>query len=227
MNVAVGFAGLLAAVFVWWLAYRRLRTKPWEWRGAYEAHDAPRTPSARIGLWIFLAVVTSFFCLFLAAYAMRMRPSLINGTVFRDWLPLIEPRLLWLNTLFLALGSAGMQVARVAIGRGQRERTLNGLLAGGAFATAFLVGQWFAWQQLRASGIYAQGNPAYAFFYALTGLHALHLFGGMVVWARTTGHSLRATAPDAGLALKVELCTVYWHYLLVVWLVLFGFLLIT
>ena len=84
-----------------------------------------------------------------------------------------------------------------------------------------------AWRQLQAAGYYAAGNPANAFFYVLTALHGLHLLGGLSSGAeRCPGCRAGARRP-ARLRLSVELCTVYWHYLLVVWLVLFGLLLIT
>jgi cytochrome c oxidase subunit 3 len=70
----------------------------------------------------------------------------------------------------------------------------------------------------------------------LTGLHGLHLAGGLWVWVATLARMRQASAvtePDAGetdvegLRVRVELCTLYWHFLLLVWLVLFGLLLLT
>ena len=229
MNVVVGFAALAAGVLVWWLAVRRLTAKPWEQQGALAAvpSDDAGTPPARTGLWVFLAVVTSFFGLFIAAYSIRMSPHLPQGTELRDWQPVIEPPLLWFNTLLLAVASAGMEFARRAMDRGAAARARSGLLVGGTFATAFLVGQWLAWRQLSTAGFYAAGNPANAFFYVLTGLHGLHLLGGLVYWARTTWRLSGNDAASPAASLAVELCTVYWHYLLVVWLVLFGLLAVT
>ena len=82
------------------------------------------------------------------------------------------------------------------------------------------------WQQLSASGYFLTSNPANAYFYLITALHGVHLLGGLWVWARATGRVWRGT--ELGEArLSVELCTVYWHYLLLVWLVLFTLLLTT
>jgi cytochrome c oxidase subunit 3 len=69
-------------------------------------------------------------------------------------------------------------------------------------------------------------NPSNAFFYLLTGIHGLHILGGMYVWARATVRTF--SDRDMG-AVKhsVELCTIYWHFLLLVWLVLFGLMLST
>jgi cytochrome c oxidase subunit III len=71
------------------------------------------------------------------------------------------------------------------------------------------------------------GNPATAFFYLFTGVHGLHLLGGLVVWARTVARMTRSDVELIDVRLSVELCTVYWHYLLLVWLVLFAVLLST
>ena len=89
-----------------------------------------------------------------------------------------------------------------------------------------LAGQFLAWQQLVALGYFAEENPANAFFYMITGLHALHLLGGLVAWGRTIAKLWRGIALSQ-LRLSVELCTVYWHFLLLVWLALFGLLIFT
>jgi cytochrome c oxidase subunit III len=231
MNLVVATASLLAGILVWWLAARRLTARPWEAQGTYDGRDAAQVPggpaSARVGLWVFLAVVTSFFTLFIAAYFIRMSPHLVQGVDLRDWRPVDEPPILWVNTAWLVLGSAGMQFALAAMRRGRFERATAGMLAGGAFAMAFLIGQCLAWRQLLAAGYYATANPANAFFYVLTALHALHLLGGLLVWGRAAHRLSRGSATIEASRLSLELCTVYWHYLLAVWVVLFGLLLIT
>ena len=75
-------------------------------------------------------------------------------------------------------------------------------------------------------GYFAKTNPANAFFYLITGLHGLHLLGGLVAWGWTSAKVWRGF-DIARVRLSVELCTVYWHFLLVVWLVLFALLLFT
>ena len=108
--------------------------------------------------------------------------------------------------------------------RGSLEGVKTGLLAGGGSAIAFLLGQYWAWRQMIALGYYAESNPANAFFYLVTAAHGLHLLGGLVAWGRTVAKVWRGEAL-ARVRLSVELCAVYWHFLLVVWLVLFVLLL--
>jgi cytochrome c oxidase subunit 3 len=166
----------------------------------------------------FIAVATSLFGLFLSAYMMRMKLG--------DWTALSEPKLLWLNSGFLVLASVAFQLTRGAAKRHQLLTVKTGLIAGGICTILFLLGQLVAWQQLNAAGLYMTSNPANSFFYVLTAIHGLHLLGGMWVWGRTTTRVL--TGADAeSVRLSVELCTVYWHYLLLVWVGLFALLLAT
>jgi cytochrome c oxidase subunit 3 len=222
MSLSIAFAALLAGVVVWALLARRLTAKPWETSGSpeeAEAGSAVSLPPAKIGLLILLAVITSLFGLFISAYWMRMEHA--HG----DWSPLAVPRLLWLNTATLILSSAGMQWARGGARRAQPDRVRVGLIAGGVLAWAFLAGQLLAWRQLNASGYFVASNPAIAFFYLLTGVHGLHLLGGLFVWGKTVARMAQGGVELIDLRLSVELCTVYWHYLLLVWLVLFAVLL--
>jgi len=200
---------------------KTLMTKPWE--------DQPDTlenlqggvvsmPPARIGLWTFLAVATSVFGLFIVAYNFRLGLD--------DWVSIPKPDLLWMNTVLLILGSIALQWARVASTQGKLPAVRMGLIAGGLFSLAFLAGQLIAWQQLTATGFFLTANPANSFFYLITALHGLHVLGGLWVWAKTSFKVLRGGELE-DVSLSVELCAVYWHYLLIVWAVLFGLLLTT
>ena len=175
-------------------------------------------PAATLGLRVLLAVLTVVFSLFFIAYADRM--------TFPDWHPLPEPWLLWLNTAILILSSFAMQKARTAAGRGQAEIVRFSLLAGGILAVAFLAGQLLVWRQMVSLGYFAEANPANGFFYLVTALHGVHLLGGLVAWGRTNAKVRRAN-DVAEVSLSIELCAVYWHFLLVIWLALFALLLFT
>jgi len=186
--------------------------------------DVASTAARRTALGVFLAVVTSLFGLFISAYHMRSAAP--------DWVRLSDPGLLWLNTAVLVLASLAFERARRAAGWGNLRAARSALMLGGALTLLFLIGQYGAWLQLSAAGMFAASNPSYAFFYLLTGVHGLHLVGGLLVWgqvAHRAWSSLSTTdvAAVGRLRLSIELCAVYWHYLLLVWLVLFGLLLLT
>jgi cytochrome c oxidase subunit III len=200
----------------------QLTEKPWvKGQGSVVAlHDgrAFSLPTAKLGLRVFLAVVAVLFSLLVVAYADRMAAA--------DWRSLPVPWLLWLNTVMLILSSVALQWAWGGARWGQIDVVWIGLLAGGGFAFAFLAGQLLAWQQLAAAGYFAATNPAAAFFYLITAVHGLHLLGGLVAWGRTIA-KVRGGCEVGQVRLSVELCTIYWHFLLLIWLVLFGLLLLT
>ncbi len=223
MTITLLFMAVLMLVVAGWLVKQSINTRPWEAQTHYASGEDLSGRSlpladAKLGLFVFMAVVTSLFSLFISAYLMRMQLG--------DWRPLPDPDLLWLNTGVLVLSSIALQRARVAAKGEEAGRVRNALLAGGFFAFAFMGGQLLAWQHLVDAGYLVQSNPANAFFYLITGLHALHLLGGLVVWSITT-IKLLGGAEVARVRLSVELCAVYWHFLLVVWVILFGLMLST
>lgn len=218
MSITLLLLAVLGAIAAWWLRQQRLMSKPWLEVGAID--DVPGTgasslPAATIGLGVFLAVVVTLFALLISAYFMRMQAA--------DWAQMPAPKLLWFNTGVLILSSAALQYAQVAARRGRMEDVGDGLIAGGLFAFAFLVGQLFAWQQLNAAGYFLATNPANAFFYLLTGLHGLHVLGGLAVLALTVDKVWRGVELGQ-VRLSVRLCAFYWHFLLALWLVLFTLL---
>ncbi len=231
MSLTVAYAALAAGIVVWLILVRKLSTKSWEAQPASAIDaEAPRWAPARVGLWLFLAVVTSLFGLFVSAYYMRMNGHHGAGPA-TDWMALSEPPVLWLNTVLLIVASIAMEAAKGAVRRGNLERGGTSLLLGGLLTLTFLGGQFYAWAQVRGSELFSPANPAVAFFYVLTAVHGLHLLGGLYVWGRTLA---RVRKPDVeaidvrqSIIQSVELCSVYWHFLLLVWLGLFAVMLST
>jgi cytochrome c oxidase subunit III len=224
MVVTVIFMVVMAVLVGWWLSRQGLTAKPWlevgvigDARGA----EPPVRPAVGIGLGAFLVVAGSLFSLLVSAYSMRK--------TMVDWQSLPMPTVLWFSTGLLILSSVSLQTAVIAARRGEHDATRFGLLAAGVASLGFLGGQLLAWRELAASGRFTPADPATAFFYLLTALHGLHVLGGLVALCRTTIKAFvlsAACTPGAlgELTLSVKLCAVYWHFLLLVWLVLFSFL---
>jgi cytochrome c oxidase subunit III len=218
MSAIILFMAGIAVIAGWWLSQQRLAAKPWLEEGVIvdlREESSSSLPPAKIGLGVFLAVVGSLFALFISAYSMRMNMV--------DWRTLPVPALLWFNTGALVLSSLALQWAHMAARRDDVDGVIVGLCAGGASAVTFLVGQLLAWRQLSGAGYFLASNPANSFFYLITAVHGLHLMGGLVALGRTTAKVWRG-AEMAQVRLSVELCTIYWHFLLLVWLVLLGLL---
>ncbi|AOI61747.1 cytochrome c oxidase subunit 3 [Burkholderia diffusa] len=168
----------------------------------------PGLPNAsRIGLIVFMAVATALFSLLLLAYGMRMREP--------DWLPVPHPALLWWNTGALALASVAMQRARQLT-----VHRMALLVCGGVLAAVFVIGQMAAWRMMSAAGQTVIANPSNSFLYLLTGLHGLHVVGGLAAWAVTIARRRHGDPFRAQRA--ISLCALYWHFLLAVWLVLLA-----
>lgn len=217
---------------------RRLQEKPWTQQGiiAGSQDEMGLTSSApKVGLWAFLLVVTSLFLVFIGAYYMRMDNSHggIAAGQMHSWVPLNEPRILWFNTIALILASIAIQLAHgfgsSGRGRASMRRYFN---AAGLLTMLFLVGQVFAWRELYVTGEYGVTSASFSFFILLTAVHGLHLVGGLVVWSRAatrlrTGLEQADLREVAALRQSIQLCATYWHYLLLIWLVLFAILLTT
>lgn len=168
---------------------------------------------AATGLWFFMAVATMLFGLFSMAYVLRL-----DGV---EGYPLALPWQLWLSTALLAFGGIALQRAGAAARLTRRAAALGLLLAGGACTFAFLGVQVWAWSEMQEARVMLNGNPAGSFFYVLTALHGLHVAGGLVAVVLTV-HKVWPHADPAPVAWRLRLCARYWHFLLVVWVLLFA-----
>ena len=202
--------------------FNHLTEKPW---AVTEGGDAPLNDGGglsmateKVGLLVFLSAITVLFTLLIISYNGR---ALLLG----DWVSMPDPWLLWVNTGVLILSSVAFQRSRRAVRRGQIDGVRTGLLVSGGLAFAFLAGQLIASYQLVGLGYYAWSNPANAFFYLLAGLHAVHLIGGLVAWGRTM-FKIRRGYSAAQVFMSIELCAMYWHFLLFIWLILFTMMLV-
>ena len=168
----------------------------------------------RVGLWAFLGTLTMLFMGFTSAYVFRKASA--------DWQPLSPPRLLWANTGALILSSLALQAARRRVKQWAFRDANIWLAATGLLGGLFVVGQLLAWRSLQVQGIYLATNPHSSFFYILTGLHGIHLLGGLIWFAVVARRVYRmALVPgEDGLALFAT----YWHFLTVLWIYLFVLL---
>ena len=169
----------------------------------------------KLGLRYIMIISTIFFCLFIVTYSDRL--------VYPDWQKMPEPLMLWLNTLILLISSAFFLNAQIAAKNNQFIIVKKRLIVIGFLALAFLIGQLIVWLQFINLGYYVSSNPANAYFYVFTALHGLHLLGGLIYWLITI---IKVWVPSNIVIAKVnhtvELCAIYWHFLLAVWIVLFG-----
>ena len=201
--------------------FQLLTEKPWETDQieADNAHEG-RTVNIskqKLGLRTIMAASTVLFSLFVVAYSDRM---LVN-----DWRNMPEPWLLWFNTGILVISSLVFHQTTKYAKNELFDKTKNGLYFIGFLAYSFLIGQLIVWYQLMNTGYYATSNVANAFFYLFTTIHGLHIIGGIYFWGKTTSKFIKRSLKKEDINNLIDICAVYWHFLLVVWLVLFGLML--
>jgi cytochrome c oxidase subunit 3 len=140
-----------------------------------------------------------------------------------EWQNITVPRIVWANTLVLFASSIAIEFARQAVRRNQPASVRQWMAISGVLGVAFLIGQLLAWRQLVAAGVYLATTLHSSFFYVLTGVHALHLFGGLIglgfVFQKAFANRLTAENHE-----PLKAFALYWHFMDVVWIYCFVLL---
>jgi cytochrome c oxidase subunit III len=183
--------------------------------GSLRAVQQYASPPASTGIWVALAAISMSFAALTSALVVRKGSSL-------DWRHFSLPSILYLNTLVLLASSVTLEIARRRIATfmgGTRTGVANParwLYVTLSLGLLFVAGQYAAWRQLSAQGLYLATNPSSSFFYVFTAAHALHVLGGLgglVRVLRELGNSvLRRSTLDA--------TSRYWHFMDVLWIYL-------
>lgn len=169
------------------------------------------------GMTVGLGGVLMFFMALVSAYIVR------KGMPNSGWAPLpIFPRILWLNTAILLASSFTLAHSRKLFRAGQEEGFRHWWGVTTILGFFFLVGQVIAWGKFASAGVYLSTNPSSSFFYVFTAAHGLHLIGGVLallaVLFRPTHRLTRGTA--------MEVVSMYWHFMDVLWVFLFLLLIL-
>ena len=203
--------------------FKLLSEKPWEdsQKIIDDQHDGKTLAlsKAKLGVRTIMVVSTVIFSLFVVSYSDRM--------LVHDWRSLSEPWLLWVNTIILIFTSFVFHKTKVLSDKNEFEKAKNYLLIVGFLTFAFITGQLLVWQYYVNLGQYASTNPANAFFYLFTALHGVHVLGGLFFWGRATTKLFTKNFSVLKIKQAIELCAIYWHFLLIVWFILFGLMIAT
>lgn len=185
--------------------------------GDLRAVKDPRGEPTRTGIWVGLSAIAMMFAALTSALYVR------EGAA-TDWQPITLPPILWFNTLALIASSVALEVARRRVSAYMRGTTSSRSVAtlwlniSLLLGVVFVVGQYLAWLKLRSQGLYLPTNPNSSFFYVFTGVHALHVLGGLgglsrvIVKFRSSVNPLRRSTIDA--------TSYYWHFMGLLWVYL-------
>ena len=200
-----------------------------------------RLRRARLGLAVGLTPIIMLFVSFTSAYIVRQGlPTLDEKTnqYVRDWLPVSLPWiLLSINTALLLVSSVTMELTRRRITREAAlapvksipgvslgdEKSFPWLALTTVLGLLFLFGQWMAWSELEARGFFIATSASSSFVYLLTGMHALHLLGGIVALLYAGATSL-LKKPIETRRIVIDIAAWYWHFMALLWIYIFALL---
>lgn len=180
----------------------------------------PSADRYRIGMWVALAAIVMMFTALTSAYIVRGAPG-------GDWRPIAMPQILWLSTAVLLVSSVSLEFARRKLKAGVESAYKNWLVVTALLGLAFLVSQLFAWRQLVGQGVYVNSNPHSSFFYLLTATHGVHLLGGLLALTYLLVRYWNRPSSQADVERRQAVngaVTLYWHFMDVLWIYLFGLL---
>jgi cytochrome c oxidase subunit III len=189
-----------------------------------------RLRRARLGLVVGLTGIAMIFISFTSAYVVRQGlPTLDPRTnlLLHDWFPVPLPRLLLVNTGVLLISTVTMELARRKAALAQlagvpgvsvdAEEKISWLALTVVLGLSFLTGQWMVWRELAANGFYVSSSPSSSFVYLLTGMHGVHLFGGVVAML-TAGVASLLRRPADSQFIVVDVTSWYWHFMALLWI---------
>jgi len=180
--------------------------------------DATRS-RIRIGMIVLLVTILMMFASLTIAYlVLSNRPN---------WQSIELPAQLWVSTAFIILSSVAFELARRAWKRESIGAAQRWILTTVALGASFVVSQVVAWRELAEQGIYRQTNPYRSFIFLLTGIHAIHIIGGIFGLVYLTWRVRRrvvASSSDGGAA--IDAGAMYWHFIDGLWVYVFMLLLL-
>jgi cytochrome c oxidase subunit 3 len=182
--------------------------------GGDDGKDRPEPGNQRktsmTGIVVLMCASIMTFGAFLSAMVIRRGLGV-------DWGSTPLPHLLYWNTAMLLLSSVVLDIGRRKLHGGNRRQFNSIWTVGVLLGMGFIVGQFVAWQQLSARGIFINSNPSSSFFYAVTWAHAAHAVGAMFALMYIEYRALRFQL-GPGRRTMVDVTSVFWHFLDVLWI---------
>jgi cytochrome c oxidase subunit III len=176
--------------------------------------------SKKFILWLFMVTIVMVFAALTSAYIVRKADG--------EWLLFTLPSVFTVSTVIILLSSVSMQFAYTMLKKGQEMMSKLLLAITLVLGVVFLYTQLQGWSALVDANVFfggASSNPAGSFAYVLSGLHAFHLGTGLIYMVIVLSMLLGGKI-SAKNSLQFELCTTYWHFLDLLWIYLFVFLMV-
>lgn len=172
----------------------------------------------KFALWLFIASVVMLFGAWTSAYIVK------RGDI--GWAEIVLPNQFYVNTAIIVLSSISMVWAVRAARNSNYEQVRISIGITTLLGLAFLAGQAIAYDQMIAmKEFFTGGAVSHSFIYVISGAHAVHVVGGVVFLLFVCASAFRNRISGSNM-IQIELCATYWHFLGVLWVYLFVFLIL-
>jgi cytochrome c oxidase subunit III len=178
----------------------------------------PQGPSSRryaTAIVIAIISIVMFFMAMASAFIYTRSNS-------NRWVPLHLPWIIWVNTAILLLSSGAMELSRRRLALADVQQFRKLWFTATVLGILFLIGQIAAWRQFVLAGFYVSTNQASSFFYIFTGLHGLHLLGGICALLYVSFRKFEKAKVSRSVA--AEVASYYWHFMDGLWIFLLALL---
>jgi cytochrome c oxidase subunit III len=167
-------------------------------------------------LWLAIVSIIMAFAALTSAYLVRRAEG--------NWLEFSIPKIFTYSTIVLVISSLSMHFAYFSAKKDNFLALRLSISITFVLGIVFLVMQFLGWKELTNNNVFFVGNPSGSFFYVLSGFHGLHIISALIVliFALVAAFKLNVHAKKLS---QIEMCVTYWHFLDLLWLYLFIFLL--
>jgi cytochrome c oxidase subunit 3 len=177
----------------------------------------------KFALWAGIGSICMFFIGITSALIVKKAADEADG----NWQHFNIPTQFYISTVLIIISSVTLYVSKIFFNKGDSQGYKYALLLTVIFGSLFLVYQYLGWKALVSAGIFVGGetaNPSGSFFYVISGAHAAHILGGLFPLMYIT---FKAFYKDMIFQKRntIEMMSIYWHFVDVLWLYLFALLL--
>lgn len=187
----------------------------------FNAGHLLRVDHRKLGMWLFLSSEVMFFGGLLAAF---LHYKINNPSPAES--ALLDVTLVGINTFVLLTSSFTVVLALDAIQHGRLRRSALFIGTTILLGLVFLAGQSFEFVTLFGEGLTLSSSVYGSSFFTLTGFHGLHVLIG-IIWAAITLRKVLAGRYSADDHIGIEVFGLYWHFVDIVWIVLFTLIYLT
>lgn len=180
-----------------------------------EKESAATKSSKKLLLWLGIVSTTMIFAAFTSAYIVRQAQG--------NWVFFDMPVAFFISTAIILLSSTTMFYATSGAKKNNSKQTSTGLKLTIILGFGFAISQYLGWSSLVDQNVFLVGNPSGSFFYIISGVHLLHVFGGIIVLLFSLNSNAKGLY-TASNRIGLQLSSIYWHFLDALWVYLFLFL---